>query len=157
MANVDNPNGFFAVANLGGGAIPIWHGTTKSNLTLAAGDALIVATTGLIDIAGATSASILGVCTKAITGVTGTQKTVDFVPALPSIVFEGQCSGTAAQTDMYEKMDIEGTTGIMELNENSNSYNVAMPIGLVERPSNAIGANARLLFIWTNSAFTGQA
>ncbi|NJL70761.1 MAG: hypothetical protein HC888_03705 [Candidatus Competibacteraceae bacterium] len=41
MANLDRPNGFRAVANLGGGAIPMFEGMAASNVSLAPGDAII--------------------------------------------------------------------------------------------------------------------
>lgn len=156
MANVDNASGF-VVANASGGPVPIKYGTTKSNLTLTAGDLIIMLTTGLIDIAVAGSTAIHGLCVQSVTAVAATQKTVAYVPALETIEFEGQCSGTMAQTDIGEAVDIEGTTGIMEVNEDANSTAVIRITDLAKNTGNAVGANARVKFVVNKSSYTGQA
>ena len=156
MANVDNPSGF-VVARSNGVVVPIVRGTTKSNLALADGDLIICLTTGLIDIATSSSATIHGLCVKAVSATAATQKDVWYVPALETIEFEGQCSGTMAQTDIGEAVDIEGTTGIMEVNEDANSTAVIRITGLANGLKNAVGVNARVRFVVNKSSYTGQA
>lgn len=156
MANVDNPSGF-VVARSNSVVVPMVKGTTASNVTLADGDLVIMLTTGLISIALNTSTSIHGLCVKPVTGAAGVQKECWFVPALETIEFEGQCSGTMAQTDIGEACDIEGTTGIMEVNEDANSTAVIRITGLANGLKNAVGANARVRFVVNKSSYTGQA
>ena len=156
MANVDSPSGF-VVARSNGVVVPVVYSYTKSNLALADGDLIIMLTTGLIDIAVAGSTTIHGLCVKALTATAATQKLCAYVPALETIEFEGQCSGTMAQTDIGEAVDIEGTTGIMEINEDANSTAVVRITGLANGIKNAIGANARVRFVVNKSSYTGQA
>jgi hypothetical protein len=153
MANKDYPNGFKAIAPAGT-TVPLYTYMTKSNLTLTPGDAVILLSTGVVDIAGAASAAILGVCQSAVTAQAGVQKPVTVVPALPSIVFSGQCSGTYSPVNAGESVDIEGTTGIMEIDENAQSVGVARIIGLEGGIENEVGANARVLFTWAKSQWT---
>lgn len=155
MANVDAPHGFVPEYMMGGnGAIPILTTVLGSNVGVKTGDAIARLTTGLASLATSSSAAIVGVATETVTAVAATRKTVHYVPALESIVFSGQCSGTAAITDIGEAMDIEGGTGVMEINEDANSTAVLIPIAL--KPGSAYGANAELLFVWQKSAFSGR-
>lgn len=156
MANVDNPNGFmYEGSKTGTGSAPLIEVTTKSALTLAEGDAVIILTTGLIDIAASTSGQLYGVAAEPVTGATGVQKKVLVYPALRTAIFSGQTSGTMAQTDIGEAVDIEGTTGIMEVNENASTEGVIQIIGL--KPGSAVGANARVLFSILRSSYEGLA
>lgn len=155
MANPDNPSGFQVVRSRTGIADMV-KGTTASNVTLADGDFIIMLTTGLISIALATSASLHGLCAKPVTGAAGVQKEVWYYPATDALEFEGQCSGTMAQTDIGELVDIEGTTGIMEVNEDSNTYGVLKVTGLGNGLKNAVGANARVRVVVAKSSYTGK-
>jgi hypothetical protein len=123
-------------------------------LSLNPGDAVILLSTGVIDIASATSAAILGVCQGKVTAEAGVQKKVLVVPALKNIVFSGQCSGTYSPVNAGESVDIEGTTGIMEIDENAQDIGVARIVGLEGGINNAVGANARVLFTWAKSQWT---
>jgi hypothetical protein len=157
MANIDKPNGFKAVQNLAGGmTFPLWTADTTSNLTLSAGDALVMLSNGTINIATASSAALCGVAQHAVAGATGVRKPIKYIPALPNIVFSGQCSGTMTPVNMGEFVDIEGTTGIMEVDENAQTTNVLRVLALEGGLNNAAGANARVLFIIAKSQFTGQ-
>ena len=153
MANKDYPNGFKAIAPAGT-ALPLYTYNTKSNLSLSPGDAVILMSTGVVDIATASSAAILGVCQSKVTGETGVQKQVAVVPAYKDILFSGQCSGDYSPVNAGESVDIEGTTGIMEINENAQSAGVARIVGLEGGIDNAVGTNARVLFTWAKSQWT---
>lgn len=156
MANVDNPNGFRAIMPAGT-VLPMFEYLTKSNLTLAPGDAVYLLTTGLVDImAAATNVGCLGVCQTKITAVAGVQQKILVVPAYKDLVFSGQCSGTMAQTDIGEKVDLEGGTGVMEVNEDSVVATTAciQIVGLERGIDNEIGANARVLFTWAKSQWS---
>jgi hypothetical protein len=158
MPNVDKPNGFRAVSMLGAGsgAFPLFTGFTKSNLTLNAGDALIMLSNGTLDIALAASTTILGVCQTKVTAVAATRQKITFIPAADNIVFSGQCSGTYTPVNAGESVDIEGATGVMEINENAQVTGVARIVGLEGGLKNELGDNARVLFTWTKSQWTGQ-
>jgi hypothetical protein len=152
MANVNNPNGF-VVARSNSVTVPLVKGLTGSNVTLADGDFVAMLTTGLIALATSASATLHGVCAKPVTGAAGVRKECWFVPALPTIEFEGQCSGTLAQTDIGEAVDIEGGTGVMQINEDANSTKVLAIVGLGEGLTNALGANARARVIVAKSSY----
>lgn len=148
MANVDNPNGFRFVKSLAG-HVELERGYLNASQTIAIGDA-IIASSGRINIALANSGALLGVAAQACTSSTEDDEML-FYPAVPWIVFEGQCSGTYARTIMYTDVDIEGTTGIMEVNENATTEQVVKVIG--ELDGSAIGANTRVLFVIQRSSF----
>lgn len=155
MANKDVPNGFRAVKSLSGSYIPMFPFMTKDALTLNPGDAVIMLSNGTVDIALATSTAIFGVCQSKVTAITSTSQKVLVVPASRDIVFEGQCSGTFSPVNVGEAVDIEGSTGIMEINENLQTVGCAQIIGLAKELDNAAGANARVLFTWKKSQWDG--
>lgn len=157
MANADNPNGFKVAKTLSGSPIPMFTFYTTSNLSLNPGDAVVMLSTGVLNIADATSAAIFGVAQSKITGETGVQKKCLVVPASRDLIFSGQCSGTFTPVNVGEAVDIEGSTGAMEINENAQSVGVAQLIGLEPGLENANGANARVLFVWKKSQWDGQA
>jgi len=154
MANIDKPAGF-RVASMPG-SFPIFTGMMVSNVSVSPGDAIVVTTNGVLAVATASSAAILGVAQSKITAIAATQQSCMYVPALPTILFSGQCSGTYTPVAVGAAVDIEGTTGIMEINENAVAVGVARIVGLEGGINNANGANARVLFVWNKSQFTGQ-
>lgn len=145
MANIDRPCGFRAVVNLGGGAIPMYPAKVKIGTSLRPGDAIIKLSGGTVDIATASSAKIYGVNQSEVVGGAALVNCL-YVPATPSILFEGQTSGTYTPVNEGETCDIEGTTGIMEINEDAQSVNVVRLFKLADEIDNAAGANARVLF-----------
>jgi hypothetical protein len=154
VANADNPSGFEPYSSEAGtGVFPLVYYTADSGTTLTAGDAVIMSS-GYLAIAADTSASIQGVAAKSVTATTGVQPSVPIYPATENITFVGQCSGTATQGTIGAEIDIEGGTGVMELNENASTEDVAVVVGL--QPGSALGANARLLFKWKISSYSGQ-
>lgn len=155
MANVDNPHGFLFERRLSGsGAAILKEITIETNTTITANDALIRDANGYGTIALATSAAIIGVAAESVTGVAGVRPKIAFYPALPDMVFSGQCSGIGTKAIEGTSVDIEGGTGAMELNEDSTSKAVARIIEL--KQNSAYGANAEFLFVWEKSSFTGQ-
>jgi hypothetical protein len=127
MANPDNPVGFDVVGTLDGGAIKKSTGYLNSTQTIAVGDPLILSS-GRVSVAAATSGSLLGVCAPQL-GVTTLGVNVFTTPAQDTAilyydarhVFAGQCSGTYANTYKDALCDVEGTTGIFEVNENATT------------------------------------
>lgn len=159
MANPDAPNGFTVVQSGSSGPFVKYFPVAASQ-TIAAGDAVILVS-GLIQIAVAGSASLLGVARDLVV-TTGTVNRVDDVVAVyvadSDTVFEGQVSGDSDATVVGETHDIEGATGVMEINENATATNVVRIVGLRsdDDASLAIGTNDRVLFTIENSQFDGR-
>lgn len=155
MANPDRAHGFKYEYSLAGPAAIPFKVSIASNQTLAKGDAIARQTNGLIAIATSSSTAIWGVMAHAKTTAATATGTGYAYPALPTTVFSGQCSGDFEQTDIGESVDIEGTTGIMELNENASSTGVARIVA--KKSGSAFGTWGEALFVWKASDFSGQA
>ena len=157
MANVDNPNGFRCIGTLSGGEPQIVEVTLADSQTIAQGDALIfsnIGTAQTVQIAVYTSGVIAGVAAEAVT-TSGSTDTILMYPADPDYIFEAQCSGTyASASHDFKCVDIEGTTGIMEVNENLSTYCVFQILGMVNNNKNEAGANARVYGRFVRSAYT---
>ena len=158
MAYVDNPNGFVCVGTLNGGPAPEpMYARLDVNQTISRGD-MLIASGGYLQIAAASSVVLIGVAVESIVASASVYKWVGFIPALPHVLFEGQCSGTATIADLWTVCDIEGTTGIMEINEDATSYGVIAPVALSnETEGFGTGAGTRLKFmvqksLWNISA-----
>ena len=159
MANIDNPRGFEFVGNLygGTGGARVMKLKTANAQTIAPGDAVILAA-GYVSIALANSGMILGV---AASGVTGSTQGDDIwvIPALPGFLFRAQCSGTLTQALLLGEADIEGATGVMEVNEDASVEDVVQIVDIDRSERNALGANADVIvrFIRTNfGSFSAQ-
>ena len=149
MANTNNPNGFMCVKS-DFGPIKIEEGLVATGQTITKGDALIISS-GLIQIAVATSGAIYGVAAESVTSAAAGSN-IKFIPALPWYVFEGQCSGSFAATHRGGTADIEGTTGIMEVNEDASVEDVLVMVR--EHPDATVGsASAQIYFRWIRSAY----
>ena len=149
MANTDNPNGFMCVKS-DFGPIKIEEGLVATGQTITKGDALIISS-GLIQIAVATSGAIYGVAAESVTSAAAGSN-IKFIPALPWYIFEGQCSGSFAVTHRGGTADIEGTTGIMEVNEDASVEDVLVMVR--EHPDATVGsASAQIYFRWIRSAY----
>lgn len=160
MANVDNANGFWFDYSMTGHSEfqtgNIYKGAAA--LTITRGDAVIEdgSTAGKVDIALADSDLLLGV--SAETSIwTAAQALVGddilFYPAVPWLVFNGQCDTNTAYalTYRYAACDITGGTGVMELDLDDNTEDVIYIIG--EDPNSEIGAHTRVKFIIHRSSF----
>lgn len=153
MANVDNPRGFEFVGNLYGGtggarALKL---KTANAQTIAPGDAVIL-NAGYVQIALANSGLILGV---AASGVTGSAQGDDIwvIPAMPGFLFRAQCSGTLTQALLLKEADIEGATGVMEVNEDATVEGVVQIVDLDRSERNALGANADVIVRFIRTDF----
>jgi len=155
MPNADYPNGFRAVKSLSGSFIPTFEYMTRANLALNPGDAVIMLSNSTIDIATASSAAIFGVCQSKVAAESGVSKKVLVVPASRDLIFEGQCSGTFSPVNVGEGVDIEGATGIMEINEDAQVVGVAQLLGVSKAPNNELGLNAKVYFTWKKSQWDG--
>ena len=149
MANTDNPNGFMCVKS-DFGPIKIEEGLVATGQTITKGDALIISS-GLIQIAVATSGAIYGVAAESVTSAAAGSN-IKFIPALPWYIFEGQCSGSFAADQRGGTADIEGTTGIMEVNEDASVEDVLVMVR--EHPDATVGsASAQIYFRLIRSAY----
>ena len=159
MANVDNPRGFEFVGNMYGGSAGPRTMLMKAatGATIKEGDAVILAS-GYVSIALANSGTILGVAASSVTSATEGDD-IWVIPALPGYLFRAQCSGTMTQALMLGEADIEGTTGVMEVNEDASVEDVVQIVDIDRSERNALGANADVIvrFIRTNfGTFSAQ-
>jgi len=143
MANIDHPSGFVPYDQDSKTSATIHWYEFIDAASIAQGDAVIVddGDAGYVKIALADSGVLLGVAaTPAVGGTAGRIAVYDD----PSTIFVGQCSGDSAQALVNTACDIEGTTGIMEVNENATTEDVVRIVGL--HPNDEIGTNGRVLF-----------
>lgn len=149
MPNADKPNGFAPAYTLSGGPPAIVWLPVATTQTLAKGDA-VTFSSGQITIATSSSGTIAGVMSAPSVLATANTNVPVYV-ADSNTVFVGQCSGDSAIALIGTSVDIEGTTGIMEVNENATTEKVARVVGL--HPSDDIGTNGRVYFTWARSAW----
>ena len=158
MANVDNPNGFYPSRNIVNPSyIPVIQGDLKSGENLAAGDGVIAAS-GFMSILLSNSGVVMGVLAEPI-NATSAATTGGFHPAVPSLFFHGQCdTGTdyVEATYRYTKVDMTGTTGVMELDLNETTEDHMFIYDLYRDPLNSIGAHSRLEFYFAHGEFGGS-
>lgn len=160
MANTDKPNGFRPVKEI--------YSPTKyeaaASQTIAKGDAVVKDANGQITIYSSGGA-VAGVAATSVSGSAAGDEI--FVYDNPEQKFEGQCSGTGALNDITDTatlanaFDIEGTTGIMEIDEDASLNDLVQVLELGRDPSTGdvseAGANTRFYFRWTRSAHQGTA
>lgn len=151
MANVDNPNGFRCYDALTG-EIALESGTLAVSQTITKGDALIISS-GQLQIAVSTSGTIHGVAAESVTTGPGSTASILYYPIDHNNRFEGQCSGTFAESLIGSMVDIEGTTGIMEVNEDATTEQVFVIQGYVKDGTNEIGANTRVFGDFVRSSY----
>ena len=152
--NADVANGFAFERRVGGGAgVPLEAEWTKSEETLAAGDALILSD-GLLTIAENTSLLLHGIAAEAVVGVAAKRQKIAFYPALPDLVFSGQFAGDSTESDLGKHKGICGATGIQEIDSAAMTTSVINVIGL--KDGSLWDSHARVLFTIRRSSFTGQ-
>lgn len=151
MANTDKPNGFRPVDEI----YQPRKWPAAASQTIAVGDMVYLDSAGRVNIALSSTADVMGV---AATPVASSSAGDDiFVYDNPAQHYEGQMSGNGALADPYTCVtltscfDIEGATGIMEINEDLSTYDIVKVIGVGTDPGtgeeSAIGANQRKIFI----------
>ena len=144
MAYTDNPNGFFCIGTLASKELPpIRRVKLDESQTINAGDLLIVSG-GYAQIATSSSGQLAFLAMEDKTSAAGEYPWIQVIYLMPDVLIVGQCSGTPAQTDLFAECDIEGTTGIMEINEDASTEGVLLPTQLYD-PDEGFGANARLV------------
>lgn len=155
MANSDIKNGFTVSSNQYG-QDAVKEFPVAASQTITKGDFVILAS-GLIQIALATSPQLLGIAAHDITtgGSVDRNDVLKVTVALPGIVFEGQGSGSSVASLIGGACDIEGATGIMEVNENATTEDVLQIIGFRsdEDPNYELGLNDRIRVVVLRSQY----
>jgi hypothetical protein len=150
MANADRPVGFTPAEDCPYYPPKPWP--VVGSAAIAKGDMVTLNSDGYvcIDITGAQ----LGVADSSVTASSSAGDTI-MVFDNPNQIFQGQCSGDGALADPYTTrsaaacFDIEGTTGIMEINENATSALIVKIVGVGKEPNgekSAVGTNQKKLF-----------
>ena len=138
MANNDNPNGFRADGAPG----QITNYETAASQTIAIGDMVTLDASSQVIIATSTSDNLLGMAASSVSASSAGDNIA--VYDHPDQAYIGQCSGTYAITLNDAEVDLEGTTGIMEINENASLKRVLRIERLAPQHNNAVGANAEV-------------
>ncbi len=158
MANTDAPNGFLLVKSLTGQMAPERLPVAASQI-IATGDALIISS-GLLQIALSNSGQVFGVAAAPIvTGGSVTRAdTLSFYPATEHNLFEAQTSGSSTAGLVGTDVDIEGATGVMEINENATTEKVFRVLELRSDVDSTldIGLNDRVRGIFVRSSYTNS-
>lgn len=145
MANYDNPNGFAPVT------FPARANKYTTSAVVTKGDALAIASGAVLPYVLATHDQIVGIA--AHDAESGAEV---LVYDDPDTEFVGQCSGTFATSMIGSSVDIEGTTGIMEIDENGSTDQVATIVGHYPvAGSTEVGANSRVKFRLTGHTNLG--
>ena len=152
MANANIPRGFWPVRPIGREGRVV-NCAVKTAENIKPGDPVRMVDRK-VEVAAATD--------KAVFGVAG-QESVAAVPATIPVypardwIFGGQCSGTYAPASHDQlRVDIEGTTGIFEVNENAVVEGTVQILRLLGQPDNIAGLNANVEFIFTLAQGDGE-
>jgi len=133
MANTDNPNGFRAYGTI----FSVGEYTTAA--AISRGDAVYLDSDGKIELGLLDSLELCGV---AMSSADSGDEVL--VYDSPMQQFTGQCSGTYAVNLNRTLVDMEGATGIMEINENLSTYGPMQILHI--RKGEEVGANAVVVF-----------
>ena len=140
-ANADNPDGCKPYGLFGQFSASFGAFEAAASQTIVEGDPVKFDGSRQIVIAGATDSQILGFARTAVTSSSAGD--LIYVYNDPNAVYQCQCSGTFAITMIGTDVDLEGTTGIFEVNENATTYKPVKIVGY--NHSDSVGANTRVL------------
>jgi hypothetical protein len=146
MANVDSAHGFIVEGSfIAGAGIPQWKGRVLAGQTIAIGDPISFSAGGCrVSTAGDAVAGIsVDPCASLAAGTE-----IEYVPAFPWIVFSAQTSGVFSNGNIMSLSDIEGSTGIFEVNEDSNTYGTVRVIARKDVGNTSIGTWAEVLLVF---------
>jgi hypothetical protein len=156
MANPTALYGFQPYQILQGNVFPVKEMTMASNVTVIAGEAIVLGSDGYGKIPGNTSSGIFGIAVDGVTAIATTRQKIRIVPALAGIVFKARAGTTVNVTVGY--------TGLVRSLKVSGSYMGVHPsytggscvkiLGLA--PGSAWGTAAELLVTIRSSTWTGQ-
>ena len=140
MANYDDPNGF---THVGG---PSTMNEYTSSAAIAVGDLLSIASGKVLPYVEGDGTPFVSAIGVAATSASATDEAV-LVYDDPTSIFRVQTSGTyTATTDDGTVCDVEGTTGIMEANEDAAANETLVILGqdVVKGAEDDGAANARI-------------
>jgi len=153
MANTDKPNGFRPVDEI----YQPRKWPVAGSEAIAVGDIVALDAAGRVALVTTATTEVMGVAATPVL-VTAAAGDDIFVYDNPLQHFEGQCSGSGALADPYTHVtlascfDMEGTTGIMEIDEDDHATDLIKVIGVGTDPGtgeeSAVGANQRKIFIF---------
>lgn len=127
----DNARGFeWAGSLVGGVAGPrTLKLAMAASTTITEGDA-VVFSSGYVDAASSSSGTIAGVAVETKTTGSGENPRILVIPALPFYLFRANTSGTPTQAMVGTLVDIEGSTGAMEVNEDATTEQVVQIVDI---------------------------
>lgn len=136
MANYDAPVGFVCVTE------DDKH-LYKASAACKRGDMIAIVTGEILPFAIAVHDEAIGVACQDIAALAS-----GYVYDNPEAIFSGQTSGVFAATMIGANCDVQGTTGIMEVDENANTKGLITIVGVVQDNGHpdATGANTKVLF-----------
>jgi len=157
MANADSAYGFKYKHRLSGAPCPPLHDVLLgTSAAFAKGDPMNWNAAGYLDILSTVTASPAYIAAQDVpsTVTVGTTK-ARMLPILPDMVFQVQCSGTPTRaTYMGGVVDIEGSTGVYECNENASTNDTLRIIGYADVTGQTDeGANAQVLVVFNKTCF----
>jgi len=142
MANYDSPDGFKPVS------FPARTNVYECSATVTKGDALAIASGKVLPYVAASHSAVIGVAAES--GVNGDEIQVFDDPLTE---FSAQCSGTFAATLIGTAVDIEGTTGAMEVDEAGGTNSICVILGHYPLPgADEIGLNSRVKVVLSGHA-----
>ena len=134
MANFNNPNGFRPIS------FPARTNVYKCSATVTKGDALAIASGEVLPFASASHTAVIGVAAESGAATDSIQVYDDLTTE-----FEAQTSGTFALSQIGGSYDIEGATGVMQVNEDDASPGICVILAHYPLPgSEDVGNNARV-------------
>jgi hypothetical protein len=139
QANVDNPNGC-KPANLYGGVASFHVYDAAAAQTIREGDPVKLDHEGRVAIATATDSVLLGFARTAVTASTAGDDI--YVYDDPNEIFQCQCSAAFKISMVGHEVDLEGTTGIYEVNAYSSIYKPVRIVGW--NINDTVGDNTRV-------------
>lgn len=147
MANIDSAHGFIVESSFDSGSgIPQWKGRVKAGQTFVIGDPLTMSL-GQVRIIATVSEAVVGIAAQNCASLTaGT--VVKYVPTLPWIIFSAQTSGAMTSAMVMSLTDIEGSTGIFEVNENAVTYGNVRIIGVKDVGNTSMGTWCEVLVVF---------
>lgn len=123
-------------------AVPMEYALSGEALTM--GDA-VVFTSGELVKATATSAVIAGIAAESVADAT----ICSFYPALPGVIFKGQCTSVLAATELMGTSDIEIVSDEFQINEDAHSVNPLRILNLADGEALGDGAIVEFTFVLT--------
>lgn len=148
-ANTDNPSGCLP-SKYHGVEAPFAAYQAADAQTIVEGDPVKLDGAGQVVIGTASDSSLLGFARSAVTGSTAGDTI--YVYNDPDQVYRCQCSGTFAIAMIGTSVDLEGSTGIFEVNENAVVTKAVRIVGY--DLNDIVGANTRV-FIQLNMSELG--